>query len=85
MRAVLSKLRDVLPATGRDVKQSEKAKSEREMEKNSTTSDIIGLEVLIMSGLVLSLVQQIVSASLLQKLGARQETQTKHILKDYND
>jgi hypothetical protein len=84
MKAVLNKLRDVLLVTERDVKPSEKVKSEKEMAKNSTTSGITGLEVLIMSGLVLSLVQQIVSASLLQRLGVNQETQINSN-KDYND
>lgn len=73
MQPVLNRLRGVLPAIGRGVRQSEKAVSAKETERNSTTSGPIGLEVLIMSGLVLSVVQQIVSVSLLQKLEARRE------------
>jgi hypothetical protein len=77
MRAGLNKLKGVLLGTGRDVKLSEKAEPEKEMVKNSTTSGTIVLEVWIMSGLLLSLGQQIVAVNLRQRLVEKPETNTE--------
>lgn len=73
-RVVLSKFAVVLRGTARDGKPSEKAKLAKEMARNSTTSGPIAPEVWIMSGLLLSLVQQIVGVSLQRKHGVNQET-----------
>jgi len=54
MKVLLSRLGGVWHGTVRVVKRSKKAESVRATEKNSTTSDTIGLAVLIMSLLVLS-------------------------------
>lgn len=68
MKIVLLRSRGVKPETQRDEKQCDKVKSAKETTSNSTTSDTIGPEVWIMSGLLLSVVMQIVSVSHLPKL-----------------
>jgi hypothetical protein len=74
IKVVLSKFAVVLRGTARDVKPSERAKSTREMGKNSTTSGPIEPEVWIMSGLLSSLVLQIVGVSLQRRHGEKLET-----------
>jgi len=74
MRILRLRLSVVKLVTKRDAKPSNKAKPTRETEKKSITSATIGPEVWIMSGLLLSLVQQIAGVSLQQRLEDRQET-----------
>lgn len=56
------------------VRPSEKEEPTKVTARNSITSGTIAPEVWIMSGLLLSLVQQIVSVNLLLKLGENPET-----------
>lgn len=74
MQLVLNKSKDVWHAIVQGLRRSKKAELAREMEKNSITSGPIVPEVWIMSGLLLSLVQQIVAGSLQQKPGAKPGT-----------
>jgi hypothetical protein len=67
MQHVLSKLKGAWLAIGPERKRSEKVVHEKETARNSTTSGTIVPEVWIMSGLLLSLVQQTVGVNLLQK------------------
>lgn len=69
MKHGLSKRNDEQLVTKHVAKPSEKARPVKVTVRNSIMSGTIGPEVWIMSGLLLSLVQQIVSVSLLQKLG----------------
>jgi hypothetical protein len=78
MQHALNKLRGVWRAIVREPKQSAKAGLEKEMVKNSITSGPIGLEVWIMSGLLSSLVLQIVAGSLKQRLGVKPGTTTEN-------
>ena len=73
----LNKLRDAWRATVPERKRSEKVVQEKAMEKNSTTSGTIVPEVWIVSGLLLSLGQQIVGVNLLQKPVAKPGTNTE--------
>jgi hypothetical protein len=77
IKVVLSKFAVVLRGTARDVKPSERAKFAKAMEKNSTTSGTIAPEVWIMSGLLSSLVLQIVGVSLQRRHGEKQGTQNE--------
>ena len=67
MKQGLSKRSDEPLVIEQDARQSEKEKPIKVTVKNSTTSVRIAPEVWIMSGLLLSLVQQIVSVNLLRK------------------
>lgn len=68
MKTVRPKLDDAKQGTQLDGKACDKVPCVRGMGKNSTTSVTIVPEVWIMSGLLLSLVMQIVSVSHLPKL-----------------
>jgi len=81
MRILRLKLNVVKLVTKRDVKRSKQAVPTKETERKSITSATIEPEVWIMSALLLSLVQQIVGASLQQRPGAEQETHKK----EHND
>jgi len=72
----LNKRSDEPLVTEHDVRQSEKARPRKVTVRNSTTSGTIAPEVWIMSGLLLSLVQQIVSVNLLRKHVVKRETNT---------
>lgn len=74
MKLGLSKRKDGQLVTRLDESQTEKAGLTKAIVPNSITSDTIELEVWIMSGLVLSVVQLIVGVSLQQKLAAKPET-----------
>jgi hypothetical protein len=63
----LNKRNDEPPVTRHDVRQSEKARPTKVTVRSSIMSGTIAPEVWIMSGLLLSLVQQIVSVNLLRK------------------
>jgi len=63
----LNKRSDEPLVTEPDVRQSEKARPAKVTVRSSTTSGTIAPEVWIMSGLLLSLVQQIVNVNLLQR------------------
>lgn len=82
MRIHLLKLSAVLRVIKRDVRPSSKDVPTRETEKKSTTSGTIGPEVWIMSGLLLSLVQQIAVVSRQQRLEDRQDINNQ---KENND
>jgi hypothetical protein len=73
MKTVLNRLKGVLHVTVRAERQYNKDELVRVTGKKSTILDTTGQVHLITSLLVLSLVQQIVGASLLQRLGDRQD------------
>jgi hypothetical protein len=70
----LNKRSDEPLVTEHDARQSEKARSVRVTTRSSIMSGAIAPEVWIMSGLLLSLVQQIVSVNLLRKHVANRVT-----------
>ena len=78
MLLALNRRSDERLVTKPDVKQSEKAEQRKATARNSTTSGTIAPEVWIMSGLLLSLVQQIVSVNLLQKHVAKPVINTEN-------
>jgi len=67
MKRDRGKSSDVKPVIKQEAKPSNEDQSTKETIKNSTTSDTIRLEAWIVSGLLLSVVQQIVAVSLLIK------------------
>lgn len=73
MKIHLLRLKGVKRVTELELEHKEKASSIRETGKNSITSGTTVPEVWIMSGLLLSVVMQIVSASHLPKLGDQPE------------
>lgn len=77
MRIDLSRLKDVLHVIARVESQSPQGEPIKVMAKNLTTPGTIEPEVWIMSGLVLSLVTQIVSVSLQQRHADKLDINTK--------
>jgi hypothetical protein len=82
MKIVLLRLRGAKRVTKRDVRPSKEALPTREMEKKSITSATIAPEVWIVSGLLLSLVQQIVGVSLRQRLEEKPEVDVSETNKE---